>query len=124
MCHRRQAMGIAQGDSGSQGRSRQSARSGRIRAASWKGHLAGFQEVRSIARRVTSATVQLCVQYVTCDVFFDNLVIDVEAPVVVANPDGPKPAATTPAADPANPAAKAPKKTLDDGGMTFGPDYA
>src|SRR5258706_478917 len=85
--------------------------------------------------KATAVTVTLCIPFVACEVFFDDLRIElaeaqVAAPVATnPNPSPPAPNTNPPApgADPNSPAAladKAPKKTLEDGGMLFGPTYA
>ncbi len=91
----------------------------------------------TVPANAVSVCVQICIQYVTCEVYFDNLSVELaDAPPPTppaqaaaknaATPPGPTPAAA--AVDANNPAVlaakSAPKKTIDDGGMTFGPDYA
>jgi hypothetical protein len=115
-----------------------------------------LEKTVTVPANAVSVCAQICIQYVTCEVYFDDLRIELaEAQVAVVAPppvvpappaNGAKavpPAPVAPAvpgtppvpakppvpsADPNSPAAlaakSAPKKTLDDGGMTFGPDYA
>jgi hypothetical protein len=89
-----------------------------------------------------NVSVSLCIQFVTCEVYFDNLTIEakpgpgapaVPAPVAVApNPTATNPAVKAPPVPAPAPAPvpvpavaldKVPKKTLEDGGILFGPDY-
>lgn len=106
-----------------------------------------WQELKkefTIPANAASISVQLCVQFVTAEVLFDNLAIEVlsaapaTAPAPAANVAKPvTPAATqTPAQPPKAPpasadpssaagrAASAPKKELSDDGMIFSPDHA
>lgn len=110
-----------------------------------------WQELKdsiTVPASAASVVAQFVIPEVECEAFFDGLNIVVTAaapavapPVVAAPANAPKTPppptpAVTPAApapppaavvDPNNPAAlaaSAPKKTFDDGGMTFGPEYA
>ncbi|HYG76431.1 MAG TPA: hypothetical protein VEK08_15605 [Planctomycetota bacterium] len=106
----------------------------------------------TIDKEAESAVVFIRVDLVAADVYFDNFICDVDSdgskpatpatPATPANPANPPVANNTPPAQPgkapappATPAApvltgpaaiaaKAPKKTLDDGGVTFGPEIA
>ncbi|HLX61779.1 MAG TPA: hypothetical protein VKX17_10900 [Planctomycetota bacterium] len=104
----------------------------RMGIAEWQ-NLSGSFTIPASAKKVT---VFLCIQFVTCEVFFDDFKIEMAAEQI-ATPVTPQPNpptanatatnATTPAADPNSPAAlaeKAPKRTLEDGGMLFGPSFA
>ena len=96
---------------------------------------AEWQELKktvAIPAGTTGVTAQICIQYVACEVFFDNLkieVADVPAPAPVAAPVAPvAPKPVTPPPGPVDPmskwvADKAPRKSFEDGGMVFGPEY-
>lgn len=99
---------------------------------------AEWQELKktvAIPATATSVTAQICIQNVTCEVFFDNLKIEfadapAPAPVAVAPPTppavAPKPVTPATPVDPITKwvADKAPRKSFEDGGMVFGPEYA